>query len=469
MSGPFYPQAAVTLRVLWEDFGQKNNAKLQEIYSLPVLARRISVNINDYTQADTFECEIDYKQFPFDPRSIRACGITIAMEDMKNLFSEGKPTEIQPNSRATTQGGNTIFVGFADEESISFNDQARTVKLEGRDFTALLIDRPWLSGPPDISRSLDIILSQILAELEETKDLKLDNRVKEPLPSLGQYANAFNDAAQKKNTKKNESYWDVIQDLVGRAGLIAYIEVDKLVISKPRVLYSDTQALQFVYGRNLSDLEFKRKLGRRKNFNVVVRSLNIESKEVITANIPAEATAEWAAATGVKQEAVKIPKLDVQGNKLGEDQVAPAISFRVPNVTSQAKLIEIGQELFEELGRQQIEGSFSTRDMETTTGKKTCFNILELRNGSPVKIEIDQGDLEGLNRLTTVGQKTQFLLNKCYSRKVAQALAETLSNPRFASPFYTKSVQFTLDMQNGFEAKVDFINFINTPPKLGGA
>lgn len=464
MSGPFYPQAAVTLRVLWEDFGQKNNPKFQEVYSLPVLARRVSVNINDYTQADTFECEIDYKQFPFDPRAIRSCGITIHMQDMKNLVSGGKATEIDPDEK-----NNTIFVGFADEESITFNDSARTVKLEGRDFTALLIDRPWLSGPPDISRPLDIIISQILAELPETKDLKVENKVQEALPTLGQYANAFNDAAQKKNTRKSESYWDVIQDLVGRAGLIAYIEVDKLVISKPRVLYSDTQALQFVYGRNLSDLDFKRKLGRRKNFNVVVRSLNIESKEVITAEIPREATAEWAAATGIKQEAVKIPKMDVQGNKTTEEQLAPAISFRVPNVTSQAKLIDIGQELFEELGRQQIEGSFSTKDMETTTGKKTCFNILKLRNGTPVKIDIDQGDMAGLKRLSSVGEKTRFLITKCYSRKVAQALAETLSNPRFSSPFYTKSVQFTLDSQNGFEAKVEFINFINTPPRLGGS
>jgi hypothetical protein len=453
----------MTLRVLWEDFGKDNIAKLQEVYSLPILAKRVSVSINDYTQADTFECEIDYKQFPFDPRAIRACGVTIHMEDMRRLFSKGRTLEeIKPQTK------NVIFQGFADEEAISFNEQTRTVKLEGRDMTALLIDRQWLGGEIDISRPLDVIIAQLLEGLEETKKLEVDNRVGGELPTLGKYANAFNDAPQKKNSKQQESYWDVIQDLVGRAGLIAYIEIDKLVISKPRVLYSNKQALQFVYGRNLSTLDFKRKLGRRKNFNVIVRSLNVESKEIIQAEIPLEATDEWAQATGVKKEAVKIPKLDVQGNKTNEDQIAPAISFRVANINDKPKLIEIGQELFEELGRQQIEGSFSTKDMETTDGQANCVNLLKLRNGTPLKIDINQGDLKGVQRLSSVEEKAKFLKLRGYADSVAQALAETLSNPRFASPFYTKSVTFSLDPQEGFEIRVDFINFINTPPRLGG-
>jgi hypothetical protein len=464
MTGPYYPQGAMTLRVLWEDFGNKNNEKLKEVYSIPILARRISVNINDYTQADTFSAEIDYKQFPFDPRAIRACGVTISMQDMKSLYFRGNsPKEIEPNE------DNTIFAGFADEESISFDDTARVVKLEGRDFTGLLIDRPWLADPPDLSRPLDVILEQILAELKEAAELKLDNRVKTALPTLGAYANTFNAEGQTKSTKKNESYWDTIQDLVSRAGLIAYIEIDKLVISKPRVLYSDKQALQFVYGKNLKNLEFKRKLGRRKNFNVHVLSLNPESKTepVINAYIPEESTAEWSKDMGLKAERIKIPKLDVKGNK-SDDQDAPFITFRVPNVVNKDHLILVGQELYEELGRQQIEGSFATRDMETWDGLKSCFNLLHLRNGTPVQITLDQGDMKGLARTRGVEGKTSFLIERCYHPKVARALAETLTNPRFLTPFYTKSVEFTLDINNGFEIKVDFINFIAVPEKLGG-
>jgi hypothetical protein len=128
----------------------------------------------------------------------------------------------------------------------------------------------------------------------------------------------------------------------------------------------------------------------------------------------------------------------------------------------------VGQELYEELGRQQIEGSFSTRDMETHDGLKDCVNLLSLRNGTPLKIVIDQGDMAGLAKQSTTEQKTKFLIDRCYSPKVARALAETLTNPRFTQPFYTKGVEFTLDSENGFEIKVEFINFISVPEKLGG-
>jgi hypothetical protein len=454
----------MTLRVLWEDFGNKNDAKLQEVYSLPILAKRMTVNINDYTQADTFSCEIDYKQFPFDPRAIRACGVTISMQDMGKLFFDGKsPLAIKPNAQ------NTIFIGFADEESISFDDSSRTVKMEGRDMTGLLIDRPWLETPPDLSRPLDVILAQILSGLKETQELKLDVRVKGDLPTLGKYANSFSETAQTKSGRKSESYWDVIQDLVVRAGLIAYIEVDKLVISKPRVLYDEKKAVQFVYGRNLKNLEYRRKLGRRKNFNVHVLSLNPESRTepVLNAYIPKEATDEWAKEIGLKAEEIKIPKIDSQGNK-SEDQPAPYITFRIPNITSKDHLIQVGQELYEELGRQQLEGSFTTRDMHSTDGEGGCVDLLRLRNGTPVQVTIDQGDLKGVQRLKSPEQKTAFLIERCYDPRVARALAETLSNPLLSAPFYTKAVEFSLNAEQGFEIKVEFINFIKVSEKLGG-
>lgn len=462
MSGPFYPQASITLRILWEDFGQKQNAKLQEIYSLPVLARKVSVTINDYTQADTFSCEIDYKQFPFDPRAIRACGVTVSMEDMKKLFFNGRQLEaIKPDEE------NTIFLGFADEESISFNETSRTVKLEGRDLTALLIDRPYLASPPDLSRPLDTIISQLLADLKETERLKVVNRVGETLPALGKFAGALTDQSQKKSVKNNESYWDVIQDLVGRAGLIAYVEVDKLIITKPRALYDRKRAVQFVYGRNLGNLEFKRKLGRRKNFNVSVKSLNVEAKELIEAKIPEEATEQWCKELGIKKDRIKIPKISADKTKTDE-QDAPFIGFRIPNINNKPQLIAVGQEIFEELGRQQIEGTFSTRDMEAMDSQG-CFNLLKLRNGTPLRIEIDQGDLKGIRQIASTSEKARFLTQRGYVPKVAAVLAETLTNPRFTSPFYTKSVEFTLDAENGFDARVEFINFIELPRNLGGA
>lgn len=432
----------------------------------------MSVKINDYSTADTFELEIDYKNFPFDPRSIRSCGVTIAMQDSGKIFNQDNslnPLKITPD--------NTVFMGFADEESISFDDVSRTVTLEGRDFTSLLIDRKYLLGTLNLEQPLDVVIQGLLDSLDETRPIKIDNRTGESLPVLSSFWGDKTELSGKKNTKKDESYWDVINDIVSRAGLIAYIELDRLVITRPRVLYSNAQPKRFVYGKNLKTLEYKRKLGRRKNFNIVVRCLNLESKEVLEARIPMEATDEWARETGISNLEVKVPELDQEGKPLPEENLKPApyIAFKVANVANKDQLIKVGQEIYEEIGRQQIEGTFETSEMRTSWLKEfgksdiVDFDILKLRNGTPVLIEMDQGDLQGLNKIDDVEARRRFLVARGYQPNAALALAETLSNPRLNGPLYTKSVSFDLDAENGFNCKVEFINFIQVDEKLRGA
>lgn len=464
--GIYYPQCSVVLRIRWEDFGEKSDV-LTKVYDLPILARRVNVNINDYTQADTFDIEIDYREFPFDPRCIRAVGVTIAMENVKEVFQgDNSLRAIAPRSG---DDGNIIFQGFADEESISFDDSKRTVKLEGRDFTALLIDRKYPNGTVNLEQTVDVVIGNILAELEETREIKLDNRIVGALPILSSFWADKDALSGKKNVKKDESYWDVIQDIVTRAGLIAYIELDKLVLSKPRVLYDRAKAISFVYGANLSSLEFKRKIGRKKNFNLIVRSLSIETKEVIEAKIPKEATDEWSKATGINNAEVNLKVLKPDGTPVEEkdEKPAPYLSFRLPNIKSKDHLIKIGQEIYEEIGRQQIEGSFETKEMEICYAEDpdkpqnhTKFNVLKLRNGTAVSIEIDQGDLEGFSRHKSPAAREQHLILKGYEPAVAKALAETYG--KFTTPLYIKAVTFSLDESQGFDCKVEFINFIET-------
>lgn len=455
----YYPQASLILRVRWEDFGDTQNAKLQQISRFPVLARRVTVNINDYRSADTFSAEIDYKNFPFDPRSIRACGISIFMRDMGKLFSEDNSlNRIEPDENSV------IFQGFVDEESISFDDSKRTVSFEGRDFTSILIDTPFSRGTVNLEQPLDEVIRQILSELPSTESLKLVKRVEGDLPVIASFAESKDGQTSRKNVRKGESYWDVIQDLVQRAALIAYVEIDKLVITNPQVLYDPQRIRPFTYGKNISQFELKRKLGRRKNFNIAVRGLVLGEKRVEEARIPLEATDAWSQRTGIVQKEVKLPEIGTDGAPIPEDQAKPApyIAFPIPNMTSKTQLIEIGQQIYEEIGRQQLEGSFETKDMSLCIRRPGRadeeFSILDLRNGTPVSIEIDQGDLAGVSRLATVAERRKFLISRCYDPVVAQIFAETLGKAPTA--FYTKSVEFTMDAEQGFSCKVDFINFI---------
>jgi hypothetical protein len=478
--GYYYPQAAVTMNILWEDGKVKSDAAAQKPYPLRVLAKSVTVTINDYSTADTFECEIDYQNFPFDPRAIRAVGVTIHMSDVGELFRS--TNELHQLNLDTA---NTVFVGFADDSSISFDDTKRTVKLEGRDYTALFIDRPYLEGTIALTNRLDVLLQKILDDLQENANKKIELDLRginaESLPVLSTFDQSHQ-LSGKKTVDRHENYWEVIQDLAARSGLIAFIELDQLVLTQPRSLYSATGAKVFVYGRNIKNLTYKRKIGRKKNFNVIVRS--VVEKEVLEAKVPAEATAEWSKTTGIAIGEVKLPEIGPNGEPVDKAKwrAAPYMSFRVPNCKDKSHLITIAEGIYEEVSRQQIEGSFETKEMTTSLLKSggtdkngkailvdsyrndpNAFNILKLRNGTPIQITVDQGDLKGIASESDVNKRTQYLLRRGYPQAVANIFAKTLS--QFINVYYTKQVRFSIDNESGFKAQIDFLNFIDTKAK----
>ncbi len=465
----FYPQAAMKLRVLFEDFGTKDS-KLVKEHIITVLPKRVTVNINDYRQADTFNATIEYKNFPFDPRSIKALGVSIYIKDMKHLYgNDGRFNKIVPSE------SNVVFQGFADEENVDFDDKNRTVTFEGRDFTALLLDTPIARGTISLNKPVDIVLQDLIQELPATSKIVVENRTKEVLPILGKFFPDFGGMSGHKNVKRGETYWDVIQDIVSRAGLIGFIELDKFVIARPRNIYTSGKPYQFVYGRNLKSLKFSRKLSKQKGFNVRVRSL--ADKEVISADIPKDGTTEWGSLLGIpvgKDAVIKKPNAD---GSFKEDP-APVISFNVPNIKDKKQLIEVGQGIFEELGRQQIEGSLETKEMcilqpkqaNSSRENSVEFDVTKIRNGTAIKIMIGEDDQNQLLALKSQAKMRKWLIDHCYPAAVADALVKSQIELREKfgksfDTFYTKDVSYTVDAESGFDMKLNFINYIDISSK----
>jgi len=492
--GIFYPQSAMALRVLWENM-QKTTDITTAQYDLPVTPKRVEVNINSYREADTFSADLDFKNFPFDPRAMRAVGVTIYMEDMKRLRDEfGQEVRIVPGP------SNIVFQGFVDEESIKLDESAGVITLSGRDYTSLLLDRPFITAKGtiptlDLGLPLDTCIQLLLSALPETRAIKVVNRTGADLPVVAKYAGDYNALAGQKNSERKDKYWEVIQDLVGRAALICYIEIDKLVITNPRALYGETKAKQFIYGKNLKSLEFKRKLGRVKGFNIQVQSLHVEKKQVLIAKIPEQASDAWLASLGIPKEPVKIPRMGAGGQVTQEN--APYLTFSVPDITEQSQLIRIGEKTFEEVGRQEIEGTLETKDMivgEITsnelgyavggkskanklqvgfgavvgveagiTAGQGTFDLLKIRNATPIAVLIDWEDLQAISQETDPGTRYQYLKEHCYSEQVASALATVIG--KYPNVFYTRSVKFSMSADDGFSCSIDFINYVRAPKK----
>lgn len=520
----YYPQGVLSLRVLFEDFS-KGSAKLKETYAWNVRAKNLRVNLNSYMEADTFSATIDYKNLPFDPRIIRSCGVSIFMEDKKQIFQSGTRAQdfLVPGRE------NIIFQGFADTDKIELSSDSRTITLEGRDFTSLLIDREYLGEGYGVADRIDLVIRTLLDQVEATKlttdargnkeglDIELLGVTETDLPRLSDFTGKKGTLDAIKNPRSRRSYWDHIQALVHDAGLIAYVSIDKLVITKPRNLYNRANSKVFVYGRNIADLSFERKLGRQKGFNV--RVVCLKEKEVLEARIPEEATEEWSKETGVLRQPVVIPTAKAAGignleqgktnvdlpdftagifaKPSGEPVVqeskaepAPYITFKVRDVANKDQLIKIGEKIYEELGRQQIEGRLVTKEMkifspEVQEGSK-FFEATKFRVGTPIEIRIDHGDLEGLNEILPPAARNkeedkkaklsiadrrnkivQFLISRGYgrsNRQVVEAMADALT--QFDTPFFTKAVEFTLDQEQGFEMEIEFINFIEISEEL---
>jgi len=497
----YYPQGVVVLRVLLEDFSTKS-VRLQKPYKWTVVAKQLTVNLNSYLEADTFDCTIDYKNLPFDPRIIRSLGISIHMENKKQIFNLKDGGGLDP---ITPTKDNIIFQGFADTDSINLDESSRTVKIEGRDFTSLLIDREYLGDPILLTKPVDKIIRDLLDQLPQTKvdandkgqglEIELIGLKEDELPTLANLTTSKGPMDGAKNARAKRSYWDKIQEIVNDSGLIAYVAIDKLIITKPRNLYDRAKSKVFVYGRNIKSLEFQRKLGRQKGFNIRVVSLNLKDKKLEEARIPEEASDEWIKDIGVKKEAIRLPVAKAAGTNNQQQgavdpigEVAPYMTFKVnQDISSKEQLVKIGEKIYEELGRQQIEGKLTTLEMKIFSPEtKEFFEATKFRVGTPIELRIDQGDLEGLNKLLPPAARNKqreqeaiksieqtrrsivdFLKRRGYvgeKGQIAEAMAEALT--RFDTPFYTKAVTFNLSQDNGFSMDIDFINFVEIPKHL---
>jgi hypothetical protein len=456
----YYPQAAMKLRILLEDFKLTSDASKQKPYEVIVVPENVTVNVNDHKTSDSFSAELDYRNFPFDPRSVRACGVVIYVANTERLYADdGSLNKLVPSD------DNAVFAGFVDTDTMSFDDTSGKIKFEGRDFTSLLIDQKYKENLPiDYALPIDVLIRNFLNTFPATKEITLDNQTGGVLPNLAKYhPDLSSPMATMKNPGAHESYWEIIQDIVHRAGLICYFHLNHLVITTPRNLYNDAADLKIIYGKNIKSIEFKRKLGRIKNFNIQVRSR--AGKEVITAKIPEEATLAWCKGFGIDKAVVFVPVLKPDGSLDNTvTHPAPYITFPIPNISNKDQLIRIGQTIFEDYSRQQLEGSLETHEMVGHAGKDETdpnwveYDLTQLDVGQPLGIEIARDDLATIQRMKSTAERIYYLIGKNYPEDIASVFASTLG--KFSPRFFTKGYSMTVNKDSGFQLKIEFINII---------
>ena len=255
-----------------------------------IVSQRLNVQARDgllelpgFRQAGTFNLTLSFRDFPLDPRVLRACEVEIHLGVVSDIdFASGVDgarqggrakgpllsvldTSVQPRP-GDPASDTRRMVGFADEVAVEHGPDGSWVTLEGRDLRGILIDSPIPAKDKDGSA----VLSQI--ELRKPIDqVVLDLLKLHPLhPALGDplgqnlvVANAGeweggvipspatqggrtavrravrDDKPRASQAADKFTYWDAITRYCFMVGAVPYFKGRQLIIQPARAIGLD--------------------------------------------------------------------------------------------------------------------------------------------------------------------------------------------------------------------------------------
>lgn len=416
----YYPRARVVLSCLFEGEG----AGEDRFERFSVTPRTVEWASNTMREADTFSMELDYRDLPLDPRAVKALRVDIIAGDVRDprvALSE----DDTPKHR---------FSGLADEVTTQLAGGGETVKVSGRDFTALFLDHVWDGGQIDITRPLSAVLASIVATVPGSTGITIEGAPDEVLSKkLGR---------TKWSPRQGDDTWTVITDLCGEAAVLPVISKSALLV-RAADDFRDRFAF-LVYGRDVESLSFGRKANETRTGQIRVRS--------------------WDDQAGVSREAiwprapiVKRSKVSADGKATNE--YAPIYDYAVQGSWSLVQLEERAKQIYEAGARNQIEGELQTREMvDSETGQ----DLLDLGNGDNVVVELGKynptsiasmSDEEAINRLVEghEGLLPGVARTLVRSWRVAGDLL---------TAFYVKTAKHRWSRADGYQLSLEFMNYV---------
>lgn len=465
--GLYYPRWAAILSVVFDGFGSSSNDSKPTVIHLdgsPGSAsapRSALAHLNSYAKADTFEIEFLAKALPISPELIRAVQVELYM-----FQTDGIERDI---SKYATED-NLLVAGLADEGEI---DEG-TVRLVGRDYTALMLDKAW---PPTkvipVGRDIDQVIQDLVDEASQAKvtgriltvkfadedarseaqrqntqstdrragisrKSQMSTKKKKKKPSSGERSTITN---KKGLPQKGGSYWDVIQKLALRHGLICYVKGTSVILDDPKGLTvrSYAEAPHLVYGRNLKTIKASRKFARAALPQFVAYGYDDKNRKQIVGRWP--------------------PNKPSRPNGMGATLDTAEIITAPPGIRDADALTEYCRAYYEARSRAEGKLMFSTRALRDVDGKDM---IQRLRPGHPARIEWDHVEGSGELRRMNQQEREGKLLSLGYSRDVARLVAEGYERLEQVNdrPLYVRDISFKASKDDGITIEGEAVNYV---------
>ncbi len=453
----YFPQARVNISAVFDGFGGADKPVVFE----DIPPQSFNVHLNSYKEADTWEVSFNSKFFPFAPELLRSAAVEIYVYQATDATQDFVYSE-----------DGLLVTGLVDNATLSQGADGGVITMEGRDYTALLLDRQWdptesgHKGRIPVGRPLDEIVQQLVDEAVQAatvgRTLTVEHLDYAVSPTTGRSERTV---TQKKQTikppvtgtgrsqrkkrgilvKADQSYWDTIYKLCMSYGFVVFVKGFKVIISKPHVLQADAQDKihRVAYGRNLESLESERGLAKESVPQIRVRSYDPKKKVAIEGRFP-EGRDLVVTGIGTRREEYKV--------------------MTVPGVADERALKEIARTAYHTIARGEGKIRFTTKhlkDLPDAFGVQR--DLLQLRSGDPVRIEWDTFNAEVMTDSgISQSQKVSHVMALGYSFQVAQIVAQHFDKLNFfRQPFYVKEVNIQFDKEQGLALDVEAMNFIN--------
>lgn len=206
-----------------------------------------------------------------------------------------------------------------------------------------------------------------------------------------------------------------------------------------------------IWGHNLEELEFSRKMNGLKVPTISVTAYDTHRGKPMTVRWPEKPRITLEAPSGkVQQEEIR--------------------SYAVDAVADESVLLEIAKGLYEQIARQELEGNLKTRSLGSFGGSNVDPDLLKLRTGDPLEIGILPTDRTGDEdhgksflmdiAAASPAEMAMRLISLGFERKVAAKLAFNYKSGQFPTVFRTQEIRYDWAVDSGISIEIKFLNYI---------
>jgi hypothetical protein len=462
-----------------------------------ILPRTGEIFRNGIRIADRCRVTIDYRDAPFDPRLIRSCGIELVLglvtaddfqRGMRGGEYDGDSFALVASSPigSTPPVGTTRFLGYVDEWTVNYDGQdGDTIELVCRDLTAPILDQKIPQGT-GINLDLQIAagVSELLNNFASTRGMSVvfgDGTDDGPTPGeaipRSRRARRGRIARRGRSGGAQMNLWDHITDVCNQVGVVPMVVDDVLRIERPRTFYATAGAARrMVFGRNLEKLTFARKLSATKVPTVEVRSYDPRLGRTRWARFPVPPGGITSGVFGTTE-----PPRPARANEVPPSGSVPddkIQTFTLEGISSPSALSAAAESIWEQIGRQELEGSFSTHDAWSWDTPVASANLLTVRSGDAIELLVAAADPQDLPTGASItdaqeiaamtrANRARFLESIGWSQEVARRFAALQDATQFQTIFRVQNIQLGWDKDEGLQVSIDFINFLEIREDAG--